>query len=355
MTSFGLVGSGWRAEFFLRVARALPRQFAAAGVVARCEERAARLAAEYGVRCFPSVEALLAQERPACMVVAVNSAASTEVVLHLARRGCPVLMETPAAPDLEALERLHRGLPKGALVQVAEQYPFQPMHAARLAFLATGRLGAVQQVQLSYTHSYHAMALIRQYLGVGFENADITAATLPVSVVAGPGRAGPPQQACVTEKEHTVAVLDFGGKSAIFSFEDDQHRSWVRSPLVQVKGERGEVFNEGIKYLLDFATPMRAALARVNLGEDENLEGQGLKGILGDGRWLYRNPWPEARLADDELAVAACMDAMARHLQGGAGFYSLAQASQDLYLARMTERAAQQGCRLRTETQPWAG
>jgi len=32
-TTFGLYGSGWRAEFFLRVAKALHERFTVAGVV----------------------------------------------------------------------------------------------------------------------------------------------------------------------------------------------------------------------------------------------------------------------------------------------------------------------------------
>lgn len=148
--------------------------------------------------------------------------------------------------------------------------------------------------------------------------------------------------------------MDFGGRTAIFNFEPDQHRSWIRSQIVQVKGERGELFNTRIKYLQDYKTPIETDFVRKNLGEDENLEGFDLKGIIGDGAWHYRNPYQGSRLSDDEIAVASCMDAMAAHIKGAPGFYSLAEASQDLYLSLMIERAAEQDGRLRTETQPWA-
>jgi hypothetical protein len=35
---FGLVGSGWRSRFFLRLARQLPERFAVTGVVTRTSE-----------------------------------------------------------------------------------------------------------------------------------------------------------------------------------------------------------------------------------------------------------------------------------------------------------------------------
>lgn len=53
---FGIVGSGWRAEFFARLARALPERLAVAGVVTRSAERAAQVEAEWG--CPPSGRSL---------------------------------------------------------------------------------------------------------------------------------------------------------------------------------------------------------------------------------------------------------------------------------------------------------
>ncbi len=34
---YGLIGSGWRAEFYLRIAKALPEAFEVCGVVSRSE------------------------------------------------------------------------------------------------------------------------------------------------------------------------------------------------------------------------------------------------------------------------------------------------------------------------------
>lgn len=354
ITTFALYGTGWRADFYLRIARALPDRFSVCGIITRSPEKAGQYQRDYGIPCYDSIDALLAAVRPDFVVVSVNKSVCADVALTLARHGLPVLMETPAAHDLPTLNQLLSDLPADARIQVAEQYPLQPMHAARLSFLKTGKLGAIGHVNLSYTQGYHAIALIRKYLGIGFENAEITATTFPVSVTAGPGRNGDPQTDQIVQKMQTVAVLNFGEKTAIFNFENDQHRSWIRSQTVQIKGDRGELYNARIRYLHDFQTPNETSFLRKNLGEDENLEGVDLKGILGDGQWHYRNPYPGSRLADDEIAVASCMDAMAAYLGGGAPFYPLAEAAQDLYLSLMIEKAAQEGVRITTQTQPWA-
>lgn len=353
-TTFGLYGGGWRSEFFLRVARALPDRFEVSGVITRDHEKAARFGRDFGVTRYGTAAELLSATKPLFMVVCVNGNVSADVALDLLRRRVPVLMETPPAPNLETLLRFHESLPKDARIQIAEQYPFQPMHMARAALLATGKIGAVQHAHVSCAQGYHAMALMRRYLGVGFESAEITAKTFPVSVVGGFTRQGEPTEERVIEHPQTVAALDFGGKTGLFNFEANQHRSWARSQIVQIKGERGEIFNDRLKYLLDFKTPMESEIARKDLGRSENLEGADLKGVFADGQWLYRNPYQGSRLADDEIAVAACLDRMAEHALGGPPFYGFAEAAQDAYLALMIDKAAKNGIALRAESQPWA-
>jgi hypothetical protein len=215
-------------------------------------------------------------------------------------------------------------------------------------------LGEIQHVQVGFSHGYHGMALIRHYLGIGFENATITAHSFPVNVLAGVSREGSPQSEQLLTKNQTVAVLDFAGKTALYNFEMDQHRSWVRTPIIQIKGDRGEIFNQEIKYLHDFQTPMETAFTRKNLGEDQNVEGFGLKGIVAAGQWHYKNPFPDSRLTDDETAVATCLLKMAHYLETGESFYSFAEGAQDMYLALMIEKSVHEGKSVTTTTMPWA-
>ena len=81
--------------------------------------------------------------------------------------GVPVLAETPPAPDVEGLRALWHDVGASGLVQVAEQYLMLPSHAARLALVRSGAIGRPTQVQVSSTHQYHALSLVRGYLGVG--------------------------------------------------------------------------------------------------------------------------------------------------------------------------------------------
>lgn len=91
----------------------------------------------------------------------------------------------------------------------------------------------------------------------------------------------------------------------------------------------------------------------MDTGEGGNLEGKFLRGLIAGDEWVFENPFMPARLNDDEIGIARCLQAMADHVAGGEGFYGLAEASQDTYLALLMHEAASTGHEVRTERQVW--
>jgi len=139
----------------------------------------------------------------------------------------------------------------------------------------------------------------------------------------------------------------------VYDFTGDQYFSWIRSPRVLVRGERGEICNRQVKYVRDFQTPVYSELRRIDAGEDGNLEGYYHKGIVLGEEWAYRNPFVPARLTDDEIAVATCLEKMATYVEGGPSFYGLPEASQDHYLGLVIQKAVETGTTVATQQQPW--
>lgn len=363
---FGIIGSGWRSEFYLRIAKALPERFEICGVVTRSPEKGALVEKGWGVKTYRSLDELLdgtsgprlpsgtgSGNPPHFMVVSVSGGAACDVILEAAGKGIPVLTETPPAYDMDKLAELNRRA-AGAVVQVAEQYHLHPTHSARIRIARSGVLGEISEAQVSFSHGYHAMSLMRRLLGITYENAVINAFQYNSPVMAGPDRKGPPVEERLVSPRHEFALLDFGGRLGVYDFIRDQHRSWVRSQRIIVRGDKGEIFNSTVKYLKDFQTPIEYELIRKNAGEEGNMEGYCLKGILAEGKWIYRNPFMPAGFSDDEIAVAECLVRMEEHVKGGPGFYSLAEASQDAYLALMIDQAMATGETVRTTTQLWA-
>ncbi|MDZ5446666.1 Gfo/Idh/MocA family oxidoreductase [Micromonospora sp. 4G57] len=355
-TRFAIVGSGWRGAFFLRLARLLPQRFRVTGVVTRTASRGEEVAAEWGVPTFRSAADLLAHERPDFVIVSVPWSVTPDVTRELVAVGVPVLAETPPAPDLAGLRSLWSDVGDSGLVQVAEQYLLMPGHAARLELIRAGVLGEPTSVQISSTHLYHAVSLIRGLLGVGYDTAEVSARAF-VASLANPlspeGWSGDmtPQQLVTT-----LATIDFGGRMGLYDFTDNQWWNPLRSRRLVVRGSLGEMVDDRVVRLVDPTTPVESSLVRRQTGVDLNLEGLDLKHISFDGRVVYRNPFVGSGLSDDDLAVAdivARTGAWAR--EEGPAPYPLAEACQDHLISLAIEESVRSGRPVVTTREAWAG
>ena len=354
MARFGIVGAGWRVNWFLRAARALPDKLQVAGLAARRPQRAFELVADYGVNIYRSPSEMIAAEAPDFVVTSVSSPANPPIIRQLVELDMPVLSETPPATTVAEMTELWALQEQGARIQVAEQYWRQPHHAARLAFAHSGRLGRISQVQLSACHGYHGISLIRRFLGIGAEQATVTARRFTSPIVQSPGRDGPPRAEKIAESDQLLATFDFGDRLGILDFTPDQYFSWIRGQRLLVRGERGEIINDQAAYLQDYLTPVRVAFTRHSAGPEGNLEGNYLKGIQAGEQWWYRNPTLPAELTDDEIAVADLLLRMAEYVRGGEEAYSLAEACQDRYLDILAAQAADTGQSVHSQRQPWS-
>lgn len=348
-------GAGFRAQYFLRIVQALPDRFQVSGTVVRDETKGTAMEAQWGIPTYRSLDELLKKEQPDFIVLCVSGSQSMEYLLKLGELGIPVLAETPPASDMEGLELLHRKLTlTGAKIQVAEQYHLHPIMQARLALINSGKLGRITEATVSISHLYHGVSLIRKMLGISYEEVTIRGMRFESQWVGGPTRSGPPTEDTLVPLQRDLAWLDFGDRLGIYDFTSNQHRSWTRSNHLSVRGERGEIFDSRVLIQQESTVPLQMELKRVNKGELENAEGYFLQGILWGDQWLYENPFIPARLYDDEIAIAACLEKMGQYVNGGPGFYSLQEASHDHYLGMLIEKAILTGETVTAARPVWA-
>ena len=353
--TFGIVGGGWRAEFFARLAALLPEELTLLGAAVRRPESAEEIGERWGVPAYLSPGELIAKQRPEFVVTSVPWPVNPEVIGTLVEAGVPVLAETPPAPDAEGLRALWSRVGERRLVQVAEQYLLMPGHAARRELVRLGLIGTPTSVQVSSTHEYHAVSMIRGLLGVGFGPVRVSASRMLAPLLDPLTRAGWTGEEEPREAATTLAALDFGGgASGLYDFTDNQWHNRLRQRRIVIRGSLGEIVDDTVVRWAGPRTVLRSEIVRSQLGHDLNLDGYDTEHVSFEGEVIYRNPFVGLRLMDEEIAIATLLSTTAAWVRGeGPEPYPLAEASQDHLIGLAIGQSAQLGTQVVTEIEPW--
>lgn len=346
---YAIIGSGWRALFYVRIAKALPELFEVTGMLVRSEEKKRKMEAEYGITAVTSKEALLAA-KPDFVVVAVSRRDNAAVALELMKDGIPVLAETPAADTVAELSEMWTLCQNGAKLQVAEQYFLYPTYEAKLRVAQGGYLGDIQNASVSALHDYHGISMLRLALGAGLSNAAITARKYAWPIAVTQNRNGILQRGDVSDQIRVRAEFVFdGGTVGFYDFCGIQYHSYVRSRHFSIQGVRGELYDNKVYYLNGDNDPMIETLTPVNDGLH-----MGMEAIAFGGKAVYRNPFPTNVLTEDETAIARLLVGMGEYIDTGKESYPLADALQDAYFTILLKEAVETGREVRSESQIWA-
>jgi predicted dehydrogenase len=293
--------------------------------------------------------------RPDFVVTAVPWDANPGVIRAAAERGLPVLAETPPAPDLDGLRALWDAVGGSGRVQVAEQYLLVPAHAARLAAVRAGVIGTPTQVQVSSTHQYHAVSLIRGFLGAGRGPVTVRAGRTTAPLVDPLTRDGWTGDDTAKPATTTIATLDLGdGRSGLYDFTDNQWHNQLRFRRILVRGTHGELRDDEVVRLLGPQTIARTPLVRRQTGYDLDLDGFETDTITLGDRVLFRNTLLGRRWNDEEIAIATQLGQMAAWVRGdGPEPYPLADAIHDHHVALAIEEAADADRTVTTSVEGW--
>ncbi len=333
---------------FLKVAREL-------GTV-RCAGVVVRTPRHLDVPAFTSLDECLGELSIDFVLTATPSPVTPHAIAAAVDRGLPVLAETPPAADLDGLRALWSSVGGSGLVQVAEQYPMMPSHAARAALVATGAIGTPTQVQVSSTQHYHAVALIRSLLPGGRGPVSVRATRFTAPLVSPLSRAGWTDDAEAHSATTTIATLDFGNeRSGVYDFTEQQTRNQLRFRRLTVRGSAGELHNDEVVQMTGPRTLVRTPLVRRQTGYDLDLAGYDTEHISFGSEVLYRNPYPGRRWMDDEIAMATLLERTASWVRGDEPEpYPLAEGAHDQQLALAIEQSADSDITVVTSGEAWS-
>ncbi|HGJ64934.1 TPA: Gfo/Idh/MocA family oxidoreductase [bacterium] len=139
-------------------------------LVAVCNTGAPRgeeQANKYGVKWYSNVEKMLDEQKLDFVAVIVNPANAHIVSKAILERGISVVTETPIASAVEDADMLIAlAKEKGAYIETAENLYRMPSERIKRELILNGVFGKILRGHNNnLTHDYHAVSLVRSYIG----------------------------------------------------------------------------------------------------------------------------------------------------------------------------------------------
>lgn len=351
MLKYGIIGSGYRAEFYGRIARNYPGLFKAV-YLCRSPEKAERMTARTGAKAVLRAEEI-EDGQPDFVVIAVDKGHIADETMNWAGRGFPVVAETPVGNTVEKMTQLWKMQEKhGARIVCCEQYFRYPILMAGLQAIREGTIGTASSIYVSLLHHYHAASLIRKALGIGLEERTIMRGSRSASpMVATDSRECAILDGTVSEAVRDRIHIDFeSGKQADYDFAPAQYRTYLRSRHLIVRGDRGEWSDTLIRHLDETGAPAQKLLLPEIPARYRGLDTQ----ILRDCRRRWQSDLAPDTI-QDEFAMASILLDMGEYLSGGPSPYPLEEALWDAcFWLQMEEAVAHPWQETVSMSMPWS-
>ena len=318
MINFVIIGSGWRAEFYLRIAKALPEKFHISAICVRNPECMKRITEKFHVKVLSTIEECL-QETFDFIVNCINKEDISDLSVELADRGYYVLSETPVIKKPEQGHCYEK-------IQVAEQFHLKGTYQAFKKIIDTEVIGNVNHIQLSVAHDYHAMSLFR-FLLDDYEKPDlISSHILDDKMVRTHGRIGEFAEKTEAVTQQQIKVYQFKNATAIYDYNIEQYFSPIRKDHILIRGTKGEIENDQVRYLNSDNKAVCSGIKTVMSGL---LDGFYYDKITFEDKILFEFPFKGARLTEEETAIAECLVKMSEYIKNGKEYYSYNSAFED--------------------------
>ena len=358
---FIIIGSGWRALYYVRIAKALPEVFGLCAMYCRTEEKAQKIAEEYNIHTTTSIEEC-ENYNPDFIVVSVNKESIAGVSMEWMKRGFAVLCETPAALDIEMLNKLWDMHNQGYRLVVAEQYTSFPQYCALEKLINQNIIGEPDCLNISLAHGYHGASLMRAFLKIPADmDFSVYARTYKFPTTETLTRYESYTDGRVANKARTVAIFEFAdGKAGIYDFDPEQYRSPIRKNTLKLQGSRGEIIDRTVYYLNDRNEPEISEIQIKKRIVETDYDNPNLKRIEEvtqidfEGEILYTPVFGQCGLSQDETAIASLMLRTYEYSKGTAPEpYAMHDALQDSYMAILLQQAVETGDKISSSEQVW--
>ena len=326
MINFVVIGGGWRAEFYIRIAKALPEIFNLKGICVRNSKSAAYISRKYNIKVFETIDELL-REPFDFIVNCINKEDVTELSLKLADKGYYVLSETPVTramyPDLICDK-----------IQVAEHFYLKGTFQALKKIVDSQIIGEINYINISTCHDYHAMSLIRYFLNDYEKPQVLYSSDIQDKMLKTNGRDGVLPDKKILNTEQQIRIYKFKKATVVYDYNKEQYFSPIRKDRLLIRGTRGEIENNQVRYFNDNNEYVCGEIKHIISGL---LDGFYNDKIVFENKVLYDYPYKSARLSEEEIAIAEALVKMKNFILKDEILYSYGMAYEDYQFSYMND------------------
>ena len=259
-------------------------------------------AKKYGVNWYSDARKMLDKEKPDFVAIITNPGQTHIVAQAVLERGISMITETPVASTLEDADMLIQlAKEKGAHIEVAENLYRMPSERIKRELILNGVFGRIWRGHNnSQTHNYHAVSLVRSY--IGFD--------VPIKRVIGVQGENPVQpheyRGNTADRERSRHAIFFfeNGALGFSNFTSLTFGSPLRGVnSTEVYGEKGMAVGQQLFVLKDGQTRHPINVKRVT----RNVDGMEVldKFVADtDPEVVWDNPFSNYKMSDGMITIA---------------------------------------------------
>ena len=319
-----MLGTGWRARFYMRIAEFLPDMLRIAAVYTHTQERKAEMERK-GFNAFADIDSALAVDHDA-VIIASGKNGFSDTLRYLHGRKERIITETTfldlPEPDLEEFSS-YDGL-------VMEQYWNTPLFSSLLNVLSVLE-AEPDQLYLSGLHNHHSASVARRVLGTGYQMPEeFHSLEYASSMIRTGSRNGLEISGESEDYVRRVRMMKLGSALFIHDFSSNQYHSYLYGKHFEVRCRRCVITENGVNgidrdgypYSMPFIFHRDSSVGSGSLA---------LSHVTLGSRTVFVNPYYPLAMNDDEIAMAMMLE----QYDGGRNPYPFCEGIMDARLGRL--------------------
>ena len=315
--NIALIGAGGRGTA-VRLSHILVMNdvFNLVAICDRDEEKARKIAAEHNVRAYGRVQDLVQQETLDVAAVSTPGDSHHAICTYLAEHGVNIIVETPIAVTLPLTDLIIDAVERnGVKLEVAENYPRDPMHTMKRKMIDEGLIGDVLRVYSFFqTGGYHIMSSLRMMAAAEATRVTGIAMNTPIPCV----NTSAIRQ--YTREDWSMCIIDFANGAVAFTAYSALYHARAlgrkSTTFFQVDGTTGTIVENDVHLTTEqqrlndgraTVYPIKSIMKEVDGGRIlDRVE------IETEPPVIWENPYPQYKVSPGSLAIIEEMDSIAQ-------------------------------------------